>query len=164
MHLKKIRGYRVEETSPGIYTVNGDILPIQVIDSRRLSADENLWLKSLSNRLDPLAVLKISEEATRQDKVARLRAFMDAIAKANFHAIEGAMNMSNAARSLDEVFERTGLAARWEARGKAMGKESEALAIAKNMVSSGFPLETVVSMTKLDPEKVKELYQASEDS
>jgi len=163
VHLKKIRGYRVEETSPGIYTVNGDILPIQVIDSRRLSEDENLWLKSLSNRLDSLAVLKINEEAKRQDKATRIQAYMSAIAKANFLAIEEAMNMSNAAKSLDEVLERTGLVARWEARAEARGRQNEALDIAKNMVSSGFPLETVISMTKLDPEKVKGLYQASEN-
>ena len=35
----------VDERSSGIYTVEGDILPIQIIDSRQLSADENLWLK-----------------------------------------------------------------------------------------------------------------------
>jgi hypothetical protein len=28
-HLEKIRGYAVVETEPGIYTVNGDLLPIQ---------------------------------------------------------------------------------------------------------------------------------------
>ena len=29
-HLKMVRGYTVEESSPGIYTVKGDILPIQM--------------------------------------------------------------------------------------------------------------------------------------
>ena len=49
-HFKNIRRYKVEETSSGIYTVYGDILPIQLIDSRLLSTAENLWLKGLSNR------------------------------------------------------------------------------------------------------------------
>jgi hypothetical protein len=44
-HLKNVRGFAVEETGPGIYTVSGDILPIQVIDSSRLPTEENLWLK-----------------------------------------------------------------------------------------------------------------------
>ena len=63
--------------------------------------------------------------------------------------------MSSKAKSLDEVFERTGLAAKWEARGE----ERKALDIAKNMANSGFPPETVVSITRLDPEIVKGLYQ-----
>jgi hypothetical protein len=35
-----------------MYTVSGDTIPIQVIDSRCLQTDENLWLKSLSNKLN----------------------------------------------------------------------------------------------------------------
>ena len=64
-HLKNDRGYKVEKTAPGIYTITGDILPIQVIDSRRLPPDENLWLESLRKRLSPLEVLKLSEAAEK---------------------------------------------------------------------------------------------------
>jgi hypothetical protein len=39
-HLKEERGYTVEEKQPGIYTIKGDILPIQIIDSRKLSGEE----------------------------------------------------------------------------------------------------------------------------
>ena len=68
-HLKRIRKFAVEKTSPGIYTVTGDILPIQIIDSRKLSAGENLWLKYLSNELDPLTLIQVSNEAARKDKL-----------------------------------------------------------------------------------------------
>ena len=149
-HLKNIRGYKVEKTSPGIYTVNGDILPIQVIDSRQLSADENLWLKYLSNRLDPFAVIKISKEARRLGKVSRIQAYIDAITKANIMVIKEAITMSDETLTLDQVFIETGLAARWE--------ERKALDIAQNMINLGLPIETVVSATKLDLEKVKSLY------
>jgi len=152
-HLNRTRGYSVEKTNPGIYTVSGDILPIQIIDSRKLSPEENLWLKGLSNRLDPLALIRIGEAIKRQGKVARVQAYIDTITKANLMALEEAIRMSAAAKSLDEVFERTGLAAKWEARGEAKGRYD----IAQQMVHSGFPAETVVSITKLDPEKVKEL-------
>ena len=59
--------------------------------------------------------------------------------------------MSEAAKSLDEVFERTGVAARLQ--------ERNSLAIAKNMVNLGYSFESVVSATMLDPEKVKGLYE-----
>jgi len=55
----------------------------------------------------------------------------------------------------DEVMEKSGLAARMEEKGRA----KEAFDIAQNMVNLGFPIETVISATRLDPEKVKVLYQ-----
>ena len=42
-HLTQQRNFTVEENHPGIYNVKGDIMPIQLIDSRKLSAEENLW-------------------------------------------------------------------------------------------------------------------------
>ena len=157
-HFKKVRAYKVEENSPGIYTVIGDIIPIQLIDNRKLSTEENLWLKSLSNTLDPLAVLKISEKADLQNKTVKIQAYMDVITKANYHAVEEAIEMRSPAKSLDEVFERTGLAAKWEAKAE----ERKALDIAQNMVNLGLPFETVISATRLESEKVKALYEQVE--
>ena len=157
-HLKEERGYKLEKRSSGIYTVTGDILPIQFIDSRKLPLDDNLWLKGLSNRLDPLSVLKIGDEITKLDKTNKVKAYMDVITKANFQAIEEAMKMSAPAKSLEEVFERTGFTARVEAKAEARGEERKALAIAQNMVNLGYPAEAIVSATRLDEKKVKKLY------
>jgi len=152
--LETVRKYKVEENSPGIYTVTGDIFPIQIIDSCRLSADENLWLKNLSNSLDPFSVIKVKEEVIRLDKAARVQAYMNAIAKANYNAVEEAVEMREPAKSLEEVLERTGITARAEARGE----ERKAMGIAQNLVNMGLSFEAVVSATELDPEKVKALY------
>ena len=38
--------------TPGIYTVDGDILPTQIIDSRKLFDARNLWLKGLKHGVD----------------------------------------------------------------------------------------------------------------
>ena len=159
-HLSGTRGFIVEETSPGIYNVKGDILPIQVIDNRQLSAEENLWLKSLDNRLDPLEALRLLEETNRQGKEARIQTFLNVIAQANLRAIKEAINMSDTVKTLDDVFIQTGMAARWEAKAEARAEERTALNIAKNMLNLGLPLETVVSATKLDPEKIKTLVPA----
>jgi len=59
--------------------------------------------------------------------------------------------MSDAATSLDEVLERTGFYAR--------ARERNTLAIAKNLISLGIPIETIASATLLDIEKVKTLTQ-----
>jgi hypothetical protein len=177
-HLKKERGYTVEEKGNGIYTISGDILPIQIIDSRRLSAEENLWLKSLSNRLDASAFSQISGEMYRQRKTARIAAYLDAIVRANAKTMKEVIQMSGAALTIEQVFEEVGWIAKWEAKGEARGKaegeargkaegeakgkaegeRQKALKIAKNMVALGLPFETIVSATQLEPEKVKELF------
>ena len=166
-HLKNTRGYKVEETSPGIYTVSGDILPIQIIYNRRLSADENLWLRDLYSKLDVHEISEFLEEASMQGKAARIGAYLNAVTRANTNNLQEAFKLRNNQLTVDEVFIKSGLAARWEAmgeargeaRGVALGKEKEATAIAKNMIGLDLPFETVVSATKLDPEKVRELYK-----
>jgi len=162
-HLKNERGYAIEENGKGIYTIRGDILPVQIIDSRRLSAEENLWLKSLSNRLDIAAFGLISDEIYRQSKAARIAAYLDVIIRANTGTMEEVIKMSNATKTLEQVFEDVGWIAKWEARGEAKGEargeDKKALKIAQNMIAIGLPFETIVSATQLDSEKVKALYQ-----
>jgi len=149
-HLREERGYTVAKTQPGIYTVSGDILPIQIIDSRQLSAEENVWLKSLSNRLDMSALSRINSAVDRLDKAARIEAYLDVIVRANAKTIEEAM-MKELPLGIARALEETGWIAKWEAQ--------RAEKIARNLVSLGLPFETIVSATQLDPEKVKVLYQ-----
>ncbi|MCL2832672.1 MAG: hypothetical protein FWD78_05845 [Treponema sp.] len=166
-HLQDIRGYKIEEKSHGIYTINGDILPIQIINSRKLSPEENLWLQGLRNKLDPVEVQQVLFEIFRQEKAVKFGAYLDAISRANYPAIEEAVKMSSTPKSFDEVLERAGLVAKWEARGEAKGEargeakgeERKAIKVAKNLINLGIPLETVASATELDLEKVKTLYQ-----
>ena len=158
-HLQEIRRYKVEELNSGIYTVKGDILPIQIIDSRKLSAEENLWLRDLDNKLEAWEAERLLLEARRKGKAARILAYIDAIGRANYGAIKEAMKMSNAVISFDELLEITGANDRAEARGLAKGAERKALAIAENMVNMGLPIETIVSATQLEIETVEKLFQ-----
>ena len=57
--------------------------------------------------------------------------------------------MSSAAKSLEEVLVRTGIAARVE--------ERNSLEIAQNLINLGYPLEDIASATRIDIEKVKDL-------
>jgi hypothetical protein len=151
-HLQHGRGYTVEETSPGIYTVTGDIIPIQIIDSRKLPEEENLWLRSLSDRHDGSTLARLDKEISKKGKAARLQAYIDVIMAANYGAAKEAVKMS---KKFDRLMEETGLAAKWEARGE----ERKSFSIAQKMVRMGLPAETVISATELDPEKVKQLYK-----
>ena len=101
--------------------------------------------------------LHIHTEIYRQDKTEYVKAYLYAIILANAQSIEEAMLMRKNAVTLDEVMERTGLAARWEARGE----ERNSVDVAHRMINLGLPVETIAAVTLLDPEKVKALYQNS---
>ncbi len=51
-HLRDSRGFKVEKVEDGIYSIVGDTIPIQLLVTRQLSQKENLWLRSLTNKLD----------------------------------------------------------------------------------------------------------------
>jgi predicted transposase YdaD len=149
---------------------------MQIIDSRRLSTDENLWLKSLSDELNSWEVTRISEEITRQEKGARIAAYLNVITEANNESIQEAMEMGKRKQRLtfEQVMINCGLAAEWEAKGKAKGEaeglaEGEAkglakgeakgiaeskLEIARKMKEMGDSVERIHTITGLPPEVV----------
>ena len=151
-HFEKIRGFKVAETSPGIYNISGDILPLQVIDSRRLNERENLWLKNLSNNIDAMAVKRVANESALKGKAARLQAYLNTIIAANPAASKEVIKMYNDA-IVDKILEETGVTARLEARVE----ERKALDIARNMLNLGFSVESIASATGLNMETIASL-------
>ena len=156
-HLCDKRGYSVAENCPGIYTVSGDILPIQIIDSRQLPADENLWLKSLSDRLDTSAFSRISSEIYRQGKAARIAAYSDVITRANAETMKEVIQMGKRSKTLEQVLEEAGWLARWEARGEEIGQRKKGIEIARNALSKGLSIEMIHDITGLPAEVITQL-------
>jgi hypothetical protein len=172
-HLRDERGYTVAENQPGIYTISGDILPIQVIESRQLPADENLWLKSLSNRLDTSALNRINEEVARQDKEAQIAAYLDVIVRANIKTMKEIVKMGEMPVELEQVLEETGwlaryeakCEARWEAKGRAegeargeeIGRRKGGIEIARNALTKGLSIEMIHDITGLPAEVITTL-------
>jgi len=64
------------------------------------------------------------------------------------------MKMGHVHPILEEAFVEYGYMAKWEAQTE--GRKSRD--IARNMIGRGYPFEDIVSITELDPEKVRELY------
>jgi hypothetical protein len=154
-HLQDERGYTIAETAEGIYTVKGDILPIQIIDSRKLPAAENLWLQSLRDNLNSVEITRISEEIIRQKKTARIAAYRNVITEANTESIQEAMEMGQRKQKLtvDQLCENVGWTAKWEARGRAEGRAE----IARNLKKMGLSVSQIAEGTGLSPEAVKKL-------
>jgi hypothetical protein len=150
-HIKEVRGYTVKESGPGIYRIEGDIIPIQIIDRRKLSAEENLWLKGLGRDLEiesAQAILKASKEKNRK---IPLGAYMQVILNANAEVFLEVGKMGNGTLTFDDVLVELGLTAMWEERGLEKGREE----VARNALAKGLPLDTIGEITGLDIETIK---------
>jgi hypothetical protein len=166
-HLREVRGYTVEEKMPGIYIIRGDTLPIQIIDNRKLSEEENIWLKDLDNRLEPPEMGRITTEIQKlgKDKAVRIAAYLDVIARANIEALEEMIRMSGCSLALEKVFEEVGWIAKWEARGIAVGeargeekgRQKSIYEIALKMKKAGRPLSEIEEFTGLPTDAIEKL-------
>jgi hypothetical protein len=124
-HLRSLYQWEVVEWETGIYRVSGGgmAFPIQIIESGKLPAGENLWLGSLRSGLTAESLHKLLRESARRgDTVAGelLETYIQMILRANTKILEEVMAMRDA--KLDAVLERSGITAKWEARGRAEGK------------------------------------------
>ena len=165
-YLIGIRGYTVEETSPGIYLVTGDYLPIQIIESGKLSKKENLWLKSLVKGLRASRVDVILNQARKLGDKAQLGVYLYVLMKENPGAFLEAENMARRRHeTFEEVFTRAGLIPEWIERGRVQGRvqgleqgRTEGLeAAARNAMAKGLPIDVIRDITGLDIETIKQI-------
>jgi hypothetical protein len=146
-YLEKEKKYRIEKKSNGIYYIHGDVIPIQIIESSKLSDEDNLWLKELSNKLDMSGLQKITGEISKLGTNVRIEAYLQAILEANKELVKERGNMT---QSLRRILIESGITEEWEERSKTK--------IAKNLVAKGFKPKEVAEITMLDLKTVKKLY------
>jgi len=100
---------------------------MQIIDTRQLSAEDNIWLKSLDNDLNRSAIELIASKIAEQGKSARIDAYAYAVACAYFNKMEEKYMTSGITSEHLQAFEdrfrplleKTGFIAKCEARGEA---------------------------------------------
>ena len=157
-YLTETRGYTVEETSPGIYLVTGDFLPIQVIESGKLPEEENLWLRSLVNDLKARKLRSIIDKIKKSGNKALLNAYLDVLVRANRKAFLEVKNMaSEELPSLEEILEEAGLIPGMIERGRIKGLEEGRENVARNAISKGLPIDVIHDITGLDVETIQQL-------
>ncbi|MDR1351962.1 MAG: hypothetical protein LBK05_01670 [Treponema sp.] len=150
-HFREERGYRVEGRDGGIYRVEEDIIPIQVIDSRGLSAGENLWLRGLSGGLEIGLAMDILKEGRERIKKAPLEAYMQVVLNANAGIFLEAGKMGNGSLTFDDVLVELGYTARWEEKGLEKGLEKSV----KLLGAYGMKPEQITAALKLTPEQAR---------
>jgi hypothetical protein len=174
-YFRDVRGFSIEETFSGIYVVSGDVFPIQIIESKKLSAPDNIWLRSLSNRLSAGELSAILAEHIGEIKKSNLNAYMYAIFHANQTVMREeirSMGLQNQElKPLEDVFDEliaegyfnrilviheiqrineTRLDTRFETN----------LETAKEMFKEGDSIEKIARVTKLPLDMLSEMLQA----
>ena len=100
-HLREKRKFQIRKVEEGIYYIIGDYLPIQILLLNRLSEEENLWLRNLTDHLsgEEQAERLVKEYWNHKDNTL-YQAVMDIIIRANRKQFEEAKNMCDALREL----------------------------------------------------------------
>lgn len=100
-HLINTKKYTISKYTAGIYYINGDIIPIQIIVRKRLSQRENLWLSSLTNRLTEKEQAKqLLKEYNKNPKNPLYKSVMNIIVNQNSNIFKEDSDMCEALEEL----------------------------------------------------------------
>jgi hypothetical protein len=156
-YLTGVRGYTVEETQPGISIVTGDYLPIQIIQSKKLSTTDNLWLRSLTDDLESGRAGVIVEEGSK--RLPFSGAYLNVLIRANPEAFLEVQTMARP--TFEEVFTKAGLIPQWIEQGMEQGlkqgSRQSRLEIARKMKMRGISPDQIAEDTGLSPEDITDL-------
>jgi len=159
-HLDKTLGYAVEEKHPGIHVVTGAVVPIQIIEIRKLSDEENLWLKNLTLN-PPKGSLPgwIAHLEENYGERIDLSAYTTAILTANQDKLT-----KEDIRMLTErtckILEESGWAEKWIEKGMEKGIEEGRLKDARAMFAEGIKIEVISRVTEFPLKRLKKELKA----
>jgi hypothetical protein len=151
-YLRAVYGYTLTEKWAGITLITGDVLPMQIIERRKLAAGEAVWLGNLGGDLGGEVIKAVLEEARKVPHGAPVGAYLYMLMMANAQVAQEVLKMSDIA-TLEEVFEGLPITEYWEARGK----EEKAVQIARNLKKIGLPPEQIAATTGLTEQQINGL-------
>jgi hypothetical protein len=153
-YLEKERPGAVTEIAPGIYRITGYPLPIQVVESKKLPFEENMWLKGLTKDLNTKSARSILEESRKKGKGADIAAYLYALINANRKVIQEVLAMAKEGLPFDKLLEEMGLIAKWRAEGRIEGEargEKNGLKKALEFLKQGHTVEDLERMIPSAP-------------
>lgn len=94
-------GYQITRVEDGIYYIIGDKIPIQLILTKELSENHNLWLKNLTDNLeDPEMVNRLIEQYAKHKENSLYKSVMNLIVRANQEKFKEVKAMCEALKEL----------------------------------------------------------------
>ena len=153
-YLMDDRRLKIQDLGDGIYYIEGEIVPIQILESKRLSTDSNLFLRNLRSKLDQEDLLKTLKSYKAHKPINKKNAYLDKLIRANYDVLKEAMEMSEATWNMFlEDAEKYGLLEnRLEQERKKAARET-----AMKMLQDGESVEKIAKWTDLSVEEVLKL-------
>jgi len=93
-YLKEEGGLRVKEAFPGIYYIEGGVIPMQAIVTGELAEEENLFLRNLRREVKAESLLKVFSETREKLRNPAVRAYVHALMEANSEGMEEVEKMA----------------------------------------------------------------------
>ena len=149
-YLENERGLKVRDMDNGLYYIDGEIFPVQILECKRLSPDSNVFLRNLRSNLSAEDISNTLQFGRKHNLLDDKNVYLDRLIKANHGAFTEAMNMTEAVKEiiLEGVKEYGWLANEFEQNNKEK---------AKKMLMRGYPVEEVAEIMELPIETVKSL-------
>lgn len=154
--LQRTRKIEVVKFDEGIYHISGDIFPIQVIHTTKLSKENNFWLRNLTNDLKAKEDARnLLEKYNDRQQENLYQSVMDIIVKANIELFEEVDDMCDA---LMEIVKPKVDAKVKEAEEK--GRELEKMDLIRKMVAKEMPVEEIADLLEESVETVQNLIKS----
>ena len=181
-HLQNKRGIKISEAYPGVYYIQGEIIPIQILERRRLSPDDNLFLRNLGSNLETKDMFEtFNAFRVRGVSLDKVHVYLNRLIEANPRAFKEVVAMNATVEriiieafeeiGMEKVLERTGFVDRAMSRQKAQFQKirnqdklqfeeirnRDKLRLAKKMLLKGQTPEEVAELIELPLDAVKRL-------
>ena len=157
-HLQKQRKLSIEKYSSGIYYVQGEAFPIQIIVTKKLSKEENFWLKNMTTNLTQKEAEELIYAYEGHEKDNLYKSVMDVIVRANENGFREVKCMCDALLELmkDELEEREELGRN---QGLELGKQEQLLLLMSKKIEKGKSIEQIADELEETIENILPMYQ-----
>ena len=135
-----------------------------MIELKKLSESENLWLRSLKNNLEESSKNAIMKKIKKIINVVPMGAYLEAVIRANAEIFSEVRNMGKKAkRSFEEVFTEAGIIPEWIERGRKQGisqgiergREQGKEEVVRNLLAMHMTMDDIARAVKLPMEKIQ---------
>ena len=156
--MKNEHGFTIQNAGNGIHYIDGDIIPIQIIESKSLG--DNLFLRNLRSNLSAKDMAKTLEAYKDYKPLDNKSVYLDRLIRANLDAFKEATKMSEEVR---DIFLETAEENGWLNDRDTNREIEKAKKMAKKMLLDGESIEKVVRWTELPLETVISIASQTEE-
>ena len=157
-HLKNERQLHLFGASDGITYIKDEILPVQILESKKLPDDENLFIKGLRRGNNAVEISKILKKFDNLVGMDTRNVYIDRLIRANENTFKEVSSMSEELKRIwGEIANENGWLAERDAALIAETASITARETAKKLLDFGDPVDKIAFATNLPVEEVMEL-------